>query len=169
MNEYTLAPPKKPATAVISDIHIPIQGTRAKTTDRYFYTNQITQVNLYISFKNSLALALDRLKIIERLNGIDDQEIPNVIFDNTKEALIKLSSFLDFLKPDEVGPSSYDTILCNFENDDKSLLVDIGKTSIAYIFSDKSDQIISQKSKIDDEDYWHELISLFLSEFIDGR
>lgn len=164
----TVLPPPKPTTALTQDICIPTERTRVKSTENYFYTNQITQVNIHLEYRNSMSLAFDRLHRMELTNGIYDFNISSEIFDNTRETLLKLFSFLEFLDPEEIGPSSYDTILCNFEKGDKSLLLDIGNKSIAYIFSDLSDQIVSKESNFDDPTYWSELVQLFTSEFKNG-
>lgn len=164
----TLIPTLNLTTVMTPDIAHPSKGTHAKSTENYLYRNQITQVFIRFEVSNFIALALDRLKEMELTNNVDDFEIPDVTFDNARNTIFELSPFLEFLDPDEIGPSSYDTILCNFEIEDKSLLLDIGMESIAYVFSDQSDQIRSKESDFEDEEFWSEINHLFNSKFKNG-
>lgn len=150
-----------PTHNLMPDMRLPNKGF----ISNYLCRNQVTQVSVEIVVSNTFANLMDRLKDIEHAAHAYNLEIPNQIFQNAKFTLDKLSPYLKFLEADEIGPSSYNTLLFNFEKEDKSLLLDIGINNIAYVFSDSTDQIRSNESSLNDDTFWSELDVLFRTEF----
>lgn len=99
----------------------------------------------------------DRLDIIRTSAWYEDFEIPSIIFENCKHIFKYLEKYLLYLHPDEIGPSNNGTMILYFENDKKSLALEIGINSIAHVISDSSDVYISGEGLFKDIEYWERI------------
>ena len=105
---------------------------------------------------NILTTIEERLKSVQYSNP----DILKEIFKNCGIVIERLKDYIKLIDPEEIGESSYGTILFNFEIEDESILLDVGKTTMAYVYSD-GNKFSSDSAKINDSTYWDNLIEKF--------
>ena len=135
---------------------------------RMYWLNKITQIDEQWTLLPSSSQsnhALQRLEFIKTNECYQEEEITTPVFQNSAKAIYLLDNFIQFLHPDEIGPSGNGTILMTFENSMHSLTIDIGKTIIAHVYHDGENTFNSGSSKFSDNTYWDKLIDLFDNVF----
>ena len=126
-------------------------------TERVIYVSQTTQTKPKISIKFPNH-ALDRLDFIRNDGWYQEEGISRSVFQNSEQAIEYLDAFIRFLDPEEIGPSGNGTLIMNFENDDISLVLEIGTTTVAHVYMNGKGEFISGSSTFNDAEYWDQLI-----------
>lgn len=107
----------------------------------------------------------DRIRIrllqIKEDDWYKDEEISNEVFKNVNEVSFDLlKSFMDRIDPEEIGPSGNGTIILNFEHDDQSLILEIGETTVAHVFTNDKNKMSLGSSHFNDKSYWENVKNL---------
>lgn len=108
-----------------------------------------------------VAAVINRITEVFRNQKIYDNEIQNETFDNARITIEKLSDYLEFLDVQEIGLSTYNTFLFNFENGNRSILLDIGNKRISYVYYQDVNHIETYKNHFTNPTFWKNLDNSF--------